>query len=114
MAQMNPYTAKLLKRVRDLPLTEARDLMANWKYAEQWVFFDTADRCCDSEASVMGEIRCLGRELSATIQVRKQAEGWAVSYGGRLVGTTDTVSAAMDMAETELELQGYVIPWRRP
>jgi hypothetical protein len=113
MGQMNPYTAQLLRRVRALPLTEARDLVAHLQYAEEWVFFDLANRRCAASEAVTGEIRCLGREFSSAIQVRKQPESWSVSYQGNLVGTTDTLDAAVDMAETELELAGYIIPWRK-
>lgn len=110
---MNPYTAALLRRVRDLSLSDARDVLNHWKYAERWVFFDRFDRCCGMEASpVRGDMLCLGREFSPAIQVRQQNDLWVVTCSDQIIGTTEALSEAVDMAESELELRGYVIPWR--
>lgn len=114
MPPVNPYTTQLLRRVRALPLAEAREFMAHLKYAETWVFLDVANvHCGADDRAILGEVRCLGREFSPAIQVRKQNELWAVNFQGMLIGTTATLSEAVDMAESELDLRGYVIPWRR-
>ena len=114
MTPLNPYTAQLLKRVRALPMSDARELLAHWRYAERRVFFDRSDRCCGMVASVVrGEVTCLGREFSPAIQVRRQNDLWVVTYGDQIIGTTEALFEAVEMAESELELRGYILPWRK-
>ena len=110
---MNPYTEKLLKRVRDLPLPEIRDLIAHLKYVVEWVYTNEGNCRVLSHEATRAEARCAGREFSAVAQLWKQAQVWEVSCEGKVVGTAPDLHTATELAETELELRGYVLPWRR-
>lgn len=110
---LNPYTAKLLKRVRDLPLAEIRDLMARLKYVEHWIYTNEGNQHVCEDAATRGEARCVGREVSCVAQIRQQLRIWTVTCEGEPIGSGPTLSVARDLAEAELELRGYVLPWRR-
>jgi hypothetical protein len=111
---MNPYVAQLLKRLRALPLDHLLDVVGALNYAERWVFTDRANCHCPRNKATHGEIRCVGREFFPAATIRFVHTTWEVSCLGISVGSTSDVDAACEMAETELELRGFILPWRGP
>jgi hypothetical protein len=109
---MNPRTEKLLKQTRELPLTEVRDLIAGLKYAEEWVFTDEGNARCGGETATRGELRCVGTS-GIPARVRKVDSKWTIYVESTEVGTAPDRRSTQELAEVELELRGYVIPWRR-
>lgn len=109
---MNPRTEKLLKQARELPLTEIRDFIQGLRYAEEWVFTDAGNVRCGGEQAVRGELRVVGT-MNVPAQVRKVDSKWIIYVESQEVGTAPDRRSTQELAEVELELRGYVIPWRR-
>jgi hypothetical protein len=65
------------------------------------------------ETAERGEARCIGQTYSQVAYIRKTATAWDIVCEGASVGTAPDVRSAKDMADAELELRGYVLPWRQ-
>jgi len=110
---MSSRAFKIWRALRDLPLTEAREVVYDLRYAEEWVFTNAGHQRCGHMDAVAGEIRCIGLRNEPAILLVKRAEVWEVLFKGDVIGSAKDCRAAQDIAETELELRGYILPWRR-
>jgi hypothetical protein len=111
---MNARTEKILRQALTLPLTEVRELVANLKVAEEWVFYDEGNTRCAADKAMRGELRTVIPYADPPAKLfRAEAKTWRVVVMDKEVGTTPTPREARDMAESELELNHYVIPWKR-
>lgn len=109
---MHPRTEKLLKQVQALPLTEVRDLIESLCYAEEWVLLDEGHTRCGGDRAVGGEVRCVGT-MRVPARILRGEKNWTVTVQDQPVGTMPDRKGAQDLAEAELELRGYILPWRR-
>jgi len=108
---MNPRAEKILKQLRELPMTDVRELINNFKYAEEWVCTDALGQRTGGLQAERAILACL-KEDSPTC-LYKQNGRWLIEVYGKSLGTAPDLRTAQDMAEAELELLGYYIFWRK-
>ena len=108
---MNPRAEKILKQIRELPMTDVRDLFNNFKYAEEWIATDAEGNRVGSGQAEHAVLSCL-KEDSPTNLYKKNGR-WVIEVFGKSLGTAPDLRTAQDMAEAELELLGYHIFWRK-
>jgi hypothetical protein len=108
---MNPRAEKILKQIRDLPMTDVRELFNQFHYAEEWVSFDADGQRTGSVKAEASYLTCIKED--SPVELLKKNERWHIQVIGKSVGTAPDLRTAQDMAEAELELLGYYIPWRK-
>ena len=109
---MNPRAEKVLKAIRELPMTDVRDLFNNLKYAEEWVTVDENGNRTGPNNAILAHLSCL-KEMDSPVELQKRNNRWHVEVYNKSVGSAVDLRQAQSMAETELELLGYYIPWRK-
>jgi hypothetical protein len=109
---MNPRVDKILKAIRDLPMTDVRELFQNIKYAEEWITEDADGNRTGASQAVSGHLRCLKEDMSPVV-LTKKGPRWDIEVLDKHIGSASELRAAQGMAESELELIGYHFPWRK-
>lgn len=109
---MNPRAEKILKQLRELPMTDVQDVLNKLKYAEEWICYDAEHVRAGGTQAIHAVLSCV-KEEGSPVQLEKKNERWHISIFNKSIGTAPDLRTAQDMAESELELLGYYFPWRR-
>ena len=108
---MNPRAEKILKQIRELPMTDVRDRFNNFRYADEWITTDRAGNRIGGVQAEIAYLSCLKED--SPVRLEKKNNRWTVEVFGKNVGAAQELRTAQDMAEAEVELLGYYIPWRK-
>jgi len=107
---MNPRAEKILKQLRELPMTDVREMFSQFHYAEEWVAFDAEGQRTGSNAE-SALLTCIRED--SPVELFKKNDRWYIEVFGKSVGSAPDLRTAQSMAEAELELLGYFFPWRK-
>lgn len=111
---MNPRAEKVLKAIRELPMTDVRDLFNNLKYADEWVVTDATGNRTGGPEAAYARLSCIREQVSdSPVLIHKHENRWVVDVYNKNIGSAGDLRTAQSMAESELELMGYFLPWRK-
>ena len=110
---MNPRAEKILKQLRELPMTDVQEVLNKLKYAEEWIYLDEKSERVGSVAAVTVVLACVREDAPVTLDKDRQTGRWHVYVYDKEIGNANELKTAQDIAESELELLGYYFPWRR-
>ena len=109
---MPPRTEKILKTLRELPMTDLQQVIRDLKVGEEWIWLDENQSRAGSTA-VEGTLTCIASTSTPASIVKGRDGRWKIVVETMPVGSAQDRKTAQDMAEAELELRGYTLPWRR-